>query len=220
MQHHDDIQQLVNRFMMAETTIEEEQSLTEYFRSATDIPTEWRTVAAMLLGAAAKPSLKVQQMPRAHSPFLKRFPWRQMAAALAIVALGMWGWLWHQSGVNQPAVQNLAMQQPKVKMQPPQPARTKQPAESAVKTMPAPTRSCKSELSKPPRLVASVTSPTIPPEAMAQAAPDEPQQTQEVSEEAMQLVKQRLQEELQYKKLVEDILQTMTEQTSQTAYSI
>lgn len=220
MQHHEDIQQLVKRFMMAETTIEEEQSLTEYFRNATDIPTEWRTVAAMLLGAAAKPSLKVQQMPRAHSPFLKRFPWRQMVAALAIVALGTWGWLWYQSGDNQPAVQNLAMQQPRMQVPPPQPARTDPPTEPAVKTMPAPTRSCNSGPSEPPRVALVATLPNIPPRAMAQAAPDEPQQTQEVSEEAMQLVKQRLQEELQYQKLVEDILQTMTEQTSQTAYSI
>lgn len=219
MQHYDDIQQLVTRFMMAETTIEEERRLTEYFRHDTEIPAEWRTVAAMLIGAAARPSLKDQQKSRKRSRSLPRFTWGYVAAAVLVIALPM-GWLWHRSPVSYPKVQDLAMQQPKVKSLSSQPVHTGQDAEAAsqaISTSPLPSDVGASRKKKVARAtVLTVKNPDVTP----QTAQDEPPKTQEVSEETMQLVKQSLQEELHYQKLVDDILQNMTEQTSQNIYSI
>ncbi len=221
MQHHDDIQQLVSRFMMAETTIEEERRLTEYFRSATDIPAEWRTVAAMLLGAAAKPSMKVQRRSRKPLHTLQVLSWRYVAAAVVLLALPL-GWLWHQSVVRQPDVQDFAMQQSRVKAQPSQSAHTGQNAESASKATSTSSLTHKAVPSRKTEVVHVADLPVRKPDAVVKDERTEPQQkTQDVSEEAMKLVVQRLQEELQYQKLVEDLLQNMAEQRiSQTTYSI
>ncbi|MGM9688965.1 MAG: hypothetical protein ACI3YD_07920 [Alloprevotella sp.] len=219
MQHYDDIQQLVTRFMMAETTIEEERRLTEYFLHDTEIPAEWRTVAAMLIGAAARPSLKGQQKSRKRSRSLPRFSWGYVAAAVLVIALPI-GWLWHRSPVSQPEIQDLAMQQPKVKSLSSQTVHTARHAEAAAQATSTSTLPPGAEPSRRKKVKHVTVQPVKKADATAQTARNESPNTQEVSEEAMQLVKQHLQEELHYQKLVEDILQNMTEQTSQNTYSI
>ena len=47
------IQRLLDRFMMSETTIEEERRLKEYFSSLDDVPEEWTAFAVMIQGMSA-----------------------------------------------------------------------------------------------------------------------------------------------------------------------
>lgn len=75
------IQQLLDRYMAAETTQEEEALLADYFCTHLDVPAEWRTFSILFRGLRQG---KAQEAPR-RKPTLLRW---SAAAAVAVVAMG------------------------------------------------------------------------------------------------------------------------------------
>lgn len=74
------IQQLLDRYMAAETTQEEEALLADYFCTHHDVPAEWRTFSILFRGLRQG---KAQEVPR-RKPTLLRW-----SAAAAVVAVAM-----------------------------------------------------------------------------------------------------------------------------------
>lgn len=74
------IQQLIDRYMAAETTQEEEALLADYFCTHHDVPAEWRTFSILFRGLRQG---KAQEAPR-RKPTLLRW-----SAAAAVVAVAM-----------------------------------------------------------------------------------------------------------------------------------
>lgn len=74
------IQQLLDRYMAAETTQEEEALLADYFCTHHDVPAEWRTFSILFRGLRQG---KAQEAPR-RKPTLLRWS----AAAVVVVAMG------------------------------------------------------------------------------------------------------------------------------------
>lgn len=74
------IQQLIDRYMAAETTQEEEALLADYFCTHHDVPAEWRTFSILFRGLRQG---KAQEAPR-RKPTLLRWS----AAAVVVVAMG------------------------------------------------------------------------------------------------------------------------------------
>lgn len=75
------IQQLIDRYMAAETTQEEEALLADYFCTHHDVPAEWRTFSILFRGLRQG---KAQEAPR-RKPTLLRW---SAAAAVVVVAMG------------------------------------------------------------------------------------------------------------------------------------
>lgn len=75
------IQQLLDRYMAAETTQEEEALLADYFCTHHDVPAEWRTFSILFRGFRQG---KAQEAPR-RKPTLLRW---SAAAAVVVVAMG------------------------------------------------------------------------------------------------------------------------------------
>lgn len=75
------IQQLIDRYMAAETTQEEEALLADYFCTHLDVPAEWRTFSILFRGLRQG---KAQEAPR-RKPTLLRW---SAAAAVVVVAMG------------------------------------------------------------------------------------------------------------------------------------
>lgn len=75
------IQQLLDRYMAAETTQEEEALLADYFCTHHDVPAEWRTFSILFRGLRQG---KAQEAPR-RKPTLLRW---SAAAAVVVVAMG------------------------------------------------------------------------------------------------------------------------------------
>lgn len=74
------IQQLLDRYMAAETTQAEEALLADYFCTHHDVPAEWRTFSILFRGLRQG---KAQEAPR-RKPTLLRWS----AAAVVVVAMG------------------------------------------------------------------------------------------------------------------------------------
>lgn len=74
------IQQLIDRYMAAETTQAEESLLADYFCTHHDVPAEWRTFSILFRGLRQG---KAQEAPR-RKPTLLRWS----AAAVVVVAMG------------------------------------------------------------------------------------------------------------------------------------
>lgn len=74
------IQQLIDRYMAAETTQAEEALLADYFCTHHDVPAEWRTFSILFRGLRQG---KAQEAPR-RKPTLLRWS----AAAVVVVAMG------------------------------------------------------------------------------------------------------------------------------------
>lgn len=74
------IQQLIDRYMAAETTQAEESLLADYFCTHHDVPAEWRTFSILFRGLRQG---KAQEVPR-RKPTLLRWS----AAAVVVVAMG------------------------------------------------------------------------------------------------------------------------------------
>lgn len=74
------IQQLIDRYMAAETTQAEESLLADYFCTHHDVPAEWRTFSILFRGLRQG---KAQEAPR-RKPALLRWS----AAAVVVVAMG------------------------------------------------------------------------------------------------------------------------------------
>lgn len=75
------IQQLIDRYMAAETTQAEEALLADYFCTHHDVPAEWRTFSILFRGLRQG---KAQEAPR-RKPTLLRW---SAAAAVVVVAMG------------------------------------------------------------------------------------------------------------------------------------
>lgn len=75
------IQQLLDRYMAAETTQEEEALLADYFCTHHDVPAEWHTFSILFRGIRQG---KAQEAPR-RKPTLLRW---SAAAAVVVVAMG------------------------------------------------------------------------------------------------------------------------------------
>lgn len=75
------IQQLLDRYMAAETTQEEEALLADYFCTHHDVPAEWRTFSILFRGLRQG---KAQEAPR-RKPTLLRW---SATAAVVVVAMG------------------------------------------------------------------------------------------------------------------------------------
>ena len=73
------IQQLIDRYMAAETTQAEEALLADYFCTHHDVPAEWRTFSILFRGLRQG---KAQEAPR-RKPTLLRW-----SAAVVVVAMG------------------------------------------------------------------------------------------------------------------------------------
>jgi len=93
------IQNLIDRYMAAETTEDEERELQHYFVNHGEIPAEWEDVAIMLRGFEAEKTAKAQtassQATRTvtsapkKKTIIYRLAW-MAAAAVALIMLGIW----------------------------------------------------------------------------------------------------------------------------------
>lgn len=90
------IQKLLDRYMSAETTEEEEQLLSDYFSSHRDIPAEWRNFSILFRGIKKCEPLKIASHKRT------TLKWCAAAAVIAFI-FGI-GLLWmHQEKTSKPS---------------------------------------------------------------------------------------------------------------------
>ena len=101
------IQKLLERYMAAETTEEEEQLLSDYFCTHQDIPKEWRNFSIMFRGIR-----QYEQKPDASS--MKTMLKWSAAAAVIIFVFGIGTMLMHQEETSKPsdAVAQIIIEEP------------------------------------------------------------------------------------------------------------
>lgn len=230
---HAEVQQLITRYLAAETTADEERRLEDFFRRTSDLPAEWRAVAIMLRGSAAKVSQRLPQPPdalplSAPRPSRMPAPWRAVAAAAIVLLAAMPVW-WLLSQQTQP--QQTAMQ-PEVTTEKTELYAEKPVAHLPEKAAPAAqpkrgqTETAESKVGKPaspnakstahplekPTDAAADTPPTVP-----ETAPRPPEDG--TAEKARRLVEQELQENLLRRRVVEDVMTNMLNQPSINYYT-
>ena len=80
------IEELLNKFMEGNTTIEEESLLSEYFSTTPHIPSEWADYKAMF--GYLDRGLEGELLPESASPTHRKWLWwTSISAAAAVVAL-------------------------------------------------------------------------------------------------------------------------------------
>lgn len=78
---------LLVRFMDGETTIEEEDVLSEYFRTTQDVPEEWRDYQTMFAEWSLAPGIPMRRVEASPSPSKRWRGWRWVAIAAAVAVL-------------------------------------------------------------------------------------------------------------------------------------
>ena len=78
-----EIEELLNRFFEGETSLQEEQTLKEYFLNADNVPAKWNYAKAMFTGFSSNKEVT------SHTVAVKKkeMPLKRIAAAVAVVAL-------------------------------------------------------------------------------------------------------------------------------------
>ena len=87
------LQQMIERFMAAETSEAEERELAAYFCENDDVPAEWREYAILFRGLGGYRRCAV-------APQSKPTRWAVAAAAAVMVAAGA-GWWWTEDSANE-----------------------------------------------------------------------------------------------------------------------
>lgn len=176
------IQQLIDRYMAAETTQAEEALLADYFCTHHDVPAEWRTFSILFRGLRQG---KAQEAPR-RKPTLLRWS----AAAVVVVAMGA-GLLFLPSDHSdvaptkpvavavQPARQLVAPQSVA-----PQPERQAQPVRHEAETGAQMAQAARSHPSKRrTRKAPAPVEPSMPKEQRVHAAPADLQENVNIDQE-------------------------------------
>lgn len=176
------IQQLIDRYMAAETTQAEEALLADYFCTHHDVPAEWRTFSILFRGLRQG---KAQEAPR-RKPTLLRWS----AAAVVVVAMGA-GLLFLPSDHSdvaptqpvavavQPARQLVAPQSVA-----PQPERQAQPVRHEAETGALMAQAARSHPSKRrARKAPAPVEPSMPKEQPVHAAPADLQENVNIDQE-------------------------------------
>lgn len=176
------IQQLIDRYMAAETTQAEEALLADYFCTHHDVPAEWRTFSILFRGLRQG---KAQEAPR-RKPTLLRWS----AAAVVVVAMGA-GLLFLPSDHSdvaptkpvavavQPARQLVAPQSVA-----PQPERQAQPGRHEVETGAQMAQAARPHPSKRrARKAPAPVEPSMPKEQRVHAAPADLQENVNIDQE-------------------------------------
>ncbi len=100
-QQEQHIAQLLDRYLEAETTLEQEQELARYFATATELPREWEPYREMFAWFdAGMPQPEPARQPKRRAAWLAPLRW---AAAAAVVALVATAALHFAPGGNAPA---------------------------------------------------------------------------------------------------------------------
>lgn len=78
-----EIEELLNRYFEGETSLQEEQTLKEYFLNADNVPAKWNYAKAMFTGFSSNKEVT------SHTVAVKKkgMPLKRIAAAVAVVAL-------------------------------------------------------------------------------------------------------------------------------------
>ncbi len=78
-----EIEELLNRYFEGETSLQEEQTLKEYFLNADNVPAKWNYAKAMFTGFSSNKEVT------SHTVVVKKkgMPLKRIAAAAAVVAL-------------------------------------------------------------------------------------------------------------------------------------
>lgn len=78
-----EIEELLNRYFEGETSLQEEQTLKEYFLNADNVPAKWNYAKAMFTGFSSNKEVT------SHTVAVKKkeIPLKRIAAAVAVVAL-------------------------------------------------------------------------------------------------------------------------------------
>lgn len=78
-----EIEELLNRYFEGETSLQEEQTLKEYFLNADNVPAKWNYAKAMFTGFSSN------KEATSHTVAVKKkgMPLKRIAAAVAVVAL-------------------------------------------------------------------------------------------------------------------------------------
>lgn len=230
---HAEVQHLITRYLAAETTADEERKLEDFFRRTSDIPPEWRAVAIMLRGSAAKVSQRLPQPPdalplSAPRPSRMPAPWRAVAAAAIVLlaAMPVWWLLSRQPQPQQTAMQpEVATEKTEISTEKPM-AHLQKKAEPAAQPRHGQTETAESKVEKPAN--PSVKSTARPQEKPADATADTPPTVPETvptppkdgaAEKARRLVEQELQENLLRRRVVEDVMTNMLNQPSINYYT-
>lgn len=230
---HAEVQHLITRYLAAEATADEERRLEDFFRHTSDIPPEWRAVAIMLRGSAAKVSQRLPQPPdalplSAPRPSRMPAPWRAVAAAAMVLlaALPVWWLLSQQAHPLQTAMQpEVTTEKAELYAEKPV-AHLPEKAAPAAQPKRGQTETAESKVEKPAR--PSAKSAPHPLEKPAGAAADTPPTVPETvptppkdgaAEKARRLVEQELQENLLRRRVVEDVMTNMLNQPSINYYT-
>lgn len=107
MMEKEHIQQLLERYMAAETTEEEEQLLFDYFCTHHDIPAEWRNYSVLFRGIR-------QYDPKPNATSMKAILKWSAAAAIMVFVFVTGAKLMHQEETNKPsdAVAEIIIEEP------------------------------------------------------------------------------------------------------------
>ena len=109
MMEKEHIQKLLERYMAAETTEEEEQLLSDYFCTHQDIPAEWRNYSVLFRGIR-------QYEPKSDASSMKTILKWSAAAAVIIFVFGIGTMLMHQEETSKPtdAVAQIVINEPAI----------------------------------------------------------------------------------------------------------
>ena len=109
MMEKEHIQKLLERYMAAETTEEEEQLLSDYFCTHQDIPTEWRNYSVLFRGIR-------QYDQKSNASSMKTILKWSAAAAVIIFVFGIGTMLMHQEETSKPtdAVAQIVINEPAI----------------------------------------------------------------------------------------------------------
>ncbi|MGM9693901.1 MAG: hypothetical protein ACI3YC_02705 [Alloprevotella sp.] len=143
------IEEILSRFVKAETTLEEERRLADFFASAPSVPPRWRAFAILFAGidagalksgddARQRSEKPAQPLRPVRKPCRRRL-WLSVASVAAVLCLcfllGRMAWQEEESAANRESAAVTSVSQPSLP-----PARSSEPA--CVAQPPPPSQSC------------------------------------------------------------------------------
>lgn len=200
------IQKLLDRYMAATASEDEERRLREWFAAHDDVPEEWQAYAIMLTGRAAA-------APRRH----RLAKWATSAAAAVVIAAAGLFALHEPQQPSQPVAQTVA---------PAAPAAVRQP-EPAEKAAPAAPRLAAAKRKAQPALrsvpaaaerAEEVPAPAEPPVEDAPPSPEALQLVEELLAQAMENKEDK--EERMCRELIEEVLHNIYYTSHQTELTL
>lgn len=200
------IQKLLDRYMTATASEDEERRLREWFAAQDNVPEEWQPYAILLTGRAAA-------APRRHR--LEKWA-ASAAAAVVIVAAGLFA-LHAPQQPAQPVAQTVApaapaavhRPEPAEKAAPAEPrlAAAKRKAQPALRSVPAVAERAK-----------EIPAPAEPPVEEAQPSPEALQLVEELLAQAMENIEDK--EERMCRELIEEVLHNIYYTSHQTELTL